>query len=604
MRTRIRKIIIGMMILSMVVMPFPQKVEAAEPTVTIKATTSTNSIVVGKTIDVNIEVKSDAQILYGSFQINYDSSKFDFVSIEGASGSNYAGVIPIQIDAAIDTNNIGAASTYKYKIVLKAKNTVEQTNVKITNAEFSVCDKNLDDYYPTATITNSGNVKIWAQGSDDATLKSLEVGGHSLSPAFAKWTLNYTVKVPTTTTSVNISAPSTQGGRVEVKGNYTNLAYGNNVVTITSYAPNGKTMKYTVTIVRPEPVTEPVTEPTTAPPAWSEVVIDGITYNINSDYSKNIIPAGFEPTVYDYKGNGVLASYSGKSELDLLYLVDAEKKGKFFIYNGEEDKFYPFITLSSLGNQYIILPESMQAEAPDNCTMGVLEIGDYSIDGYINNIDEEFGYFYAVNQEGYKGWYCYDMTEKTIQRMDVMDVEDETKPVEKPSEEETQPSSTENDYSSENESLRAQNELLIKIRNIAVPVAAVLAVILIGLIIFLLAHKSEKEHAIPVDDVDYVKIEKEIDKQPDVDIDEDISMYEEAIMNQFAATQAMEPVVEPAVESVPVVEAPVEESVEAVLTPVSLTEEEEFAKEAEEIPDSRMDIEKEIISLDDEEDFL
>ena len=271
-------------------------------------------------------------------------------------------------------------------------------------------------------------------------------------------------------------------------------------------------MKYTITIVRPEPVTEPVTEPTTAPPAWSEVVIDGITYNINSDYSKNIIPAGFEPTVYDYKGNGVLASYSGKSELNLLYLVDAEKKGKFFIYNGEEDKFYPFITLSSLGNQYIILPESMQTEAPDNCTMGVLEIGDYSIDGYINNIDEEFGYFYAVNQEGYKGWYCYDMTEKTIQRMDVMDVEDETKPVEKPSEEETQPSSTENDYSSENESLRAQNELLIKIRNIAVPVAAVLAVILIGLIIFLLAHKSEKEHAIPVDDVDYVKIEKEIVK--------------------------------------------------------------------------------------------
>lgn len=560
-------------------------------------TPSTTDVIAGKEFTITLSMTHASGISAAMLNLNYDASMVTYVS--GADGSGYAGVIPL--------NYMEASDTTKVQWVIKFKATKTGTcNFSVTNGVvYSSDEEELNVTY------NKASVKIWAQGSDDATLKSLEVSGHALSPAFAKWTLNYTVKVPTTTTSVNISAPSTQGGRVEVKGNYTNLAYGNNVVTITSYAPNGKTMKYTVTIVRPEPVTEPVTEPTTAPPAWSEVVIDGITYNINSDYSKNIIPAGFEPTVYDYKGNGVLASYSGKCELNLLYLVDAEKKGKFFIYDGEEDKFYPFITLSSVGNQYIILPENMQEEAPDNCTMGILEIGDYSINGYINNVDEDFGYFYAVNQEGYKGWYCYDLTEKTIQRMDVMDVEDETNPVEKPSEEETQPSSSENDYSSENESLRAENALLIKIRNIAVPVAAVLAVVLIGLIIFLLAHKSEKEHAIPVEDVDYVKIEKELDKVPDKDVDdEDISMYEEAIMNQFAATQVMEPVAETVVVSAaeaPSVEAAeVTETVEdeAVITPVSLTEEEEFDKEAEEISDSRMDIEKEIISLDDEEDFL
>ena len=127
------------------------------------------------------------------------------------------------------------------------------------------------------------------------------------------------------------------------------------------------------------------------------------------------------------------------------------------------------------------------------------------------------------------------------------------------------------------------------------PVAAVLAVVLIGLIIFLLAHKSEKEHAIPIGDVDYVKMEKELDKEPDVAIDDvDISGYEEAIINQFAATQALEPVAE----------TPEEAPVEEIVTPVVLAEEEAFDKEADEIPDGRMDIEKEIISLDDEEDFL
>lgn len=551
---------------------------------------SSTDVIADKEFTITLSMSHASGISAAMLNLNYDSSMVTYVS--GADGSGYAGVIPLNYMEANDTN--------KVTWVIKFKATKTGTcKFSVSNGVFYSSDEEeLNVTY------NTTSVKIWAQGSDDATLKTLEVGGHTLSPAFAKWTVNYTVKVPTTTTSVNISALSTQGGRVEIKGSPNNLAYGNNVVTITSYAPNGKTMKYTITIVRPEPVTEPVTEPTTAPPAWSVVVIDGVEYNISSDYTKNIIPAGFEPTVDYYKGNGVLASYSGKSGLSLLYLVDAQKKGKFFIYDGDEDAFYPFIVLTSVGNQYIILPESMQAEVPDNCTAGVLDIGDYSIDGYINNADEEFGYFYAVNQDGYKGWYCYDITEKTIQRMDVMDVEEETEPVQKPSEEETQPSSSVNDYSSENESLRAENALLIKIRNIAVPVAAVLAVVLIGLIIFLLAHKSEKEHAIPGGDVDYVKIEKEIDKQPDVDIDEDISMYEEAIMNQFAATQAMEPVVEPAVESVPVVEAPADESVEAVVTPVSLTEEEEFAKEAEEILDSRMDIEKEIISLDDEEDFL
>lgn len=546
---------------------------------------SSADVIAGKEFTITLSMSHASGISAAMLNLNYDASMVTYVS--GADGSDYAGVIPLNYMEASDTN--------KVTWVIKFKATKTGTcKFSVANGVFYSSDEEeLNVTYNTASV------KIWAQGSDDATLKSLEVGGYTLSPAFAKWTVNYTVKVPSTTTSVTVSAQSTQGGRVEVKGNYTNLAYGNNVVTITSYAPNGKTMKYTITIVRPEPVTEPVTEPTTAPPAWSEVVIDGITYNINSDYSKNIIPAGFEPTVYDYKGNGVLASYSGKNGLNLLYLVDAEKKGKFFIYDGDEDAFYPFIALTSVGNQYIILPKSMQEEAPDNCTMGVLEIGDYTIDGYINNVDEEFGYFYAVNQDGYKGWYCYDITEKTIQRMDVMDVEEETEPVETPSEEETQPSSSENDYSSENESLRAENALLIKIRNIAVPVAAVLAVVLIGLIIFLLAHKSEKEHAIPIGDVDYVKMEKELDKEPDVAIDDvDISGYEEAIINQFAATQALEPVAEP------VAETPEEAPVEEIVTPVVLAEEDAFDKEADEIPDGRMDIEKEIITLDDEEDFL
>ena len=583
---KITKISFAILALALIIGIGNVKVAKAADDVLYVSSSSTD-VIAGKEFTITLSMSHASGISVALFNLNYDASMVTYVS--GVDAMDCAGVVPIY---KMDTSEVDKV---EWVITFKAIKT-GTCKFSVTNGEFYTPDEELIN-----VVYNTASVKIWAQGSDDATLKSLEIGGHSLSPAFAKWTVNYTVKVPSTTTSVTVSAQSTQGGRVEVKGNYTNLAYGNNVVTITSYAPNGKTMKYTVTIVRPEPVTEPPTEPTTEPPAWSEVVVDGITYNINSDYTKNIIPDGFEPIVFPYKGNGVLASYSGKSGLNLLYLVDGEKKGKFFIYDSEEDMFYPFIMISSLANNYIVLPETMRGEAPNNCTAGSLTIGDYTIDGYINNINEEFAYFYAVNQYGKKGWYCYDMAEGTIQRMDVMDVEDETTPVEKPSEETTQPSATGNDYSKENESLKQQNAFLKKIRNIAVPVAGVLAVVLLGLIIFLLAHKSEKEHAIPDENIDYVKMEKELDKEIDEEPakdndDEDISMYEAAIMSQFAATQEAE--AQPTEETVAVAQE------EVVVAPVSLTEEEEFSKEAEEIPDTRMDIEKEIISLDDEEDFL
>lgn len=547
-------------------------------------TPSATDVIVGKEFTVKLSISHASGISAAMFNLNYDASMLTYVS--GADGSSYAGVIPLNYMEATDSNKI--EWTIKFKAVKTGT-----CKFSVSNGEFYSADEE------EMKITyNTASVKLWAQGSDDATLKSIEIGGHSLSPAFAKWTINYTVKVPTTTTSVTVSAKSTQGGRVEVKGNYTNLAFGNNIVTITSYAPNGKAMKYTITIVRPEPVTEPPTVPTTEPPAWSEVIIDGISYNINSDYTKNIIPDGFEPTVYDYKGNGVLASFGSKTGLNLLYLVDSEKKGKFFIYDGQEDKFYPFIILSSASNQYIVLPESMQTEPPYGCSEGVIEIGDYDIDGYINDKDSDFSYFFAVNQNGEKSWYCYDISEGTIQRMYDLEAEKETI-IPGPSEEEiTSIDDGDNDFSSENEELKAQNRILIKIRNIAIPVAAVLAVVLLGLIIFLLSNKNEKKDALPDENVNYAKLEKEEDL--DVTEEVDLDAYEAAILSQMAAAEEAE-----AAEAEAEEEAKEQAEAEIFRAEAeAIVAENSMEEEIQDIPDDRDDVEKEIISLDDEDEFL
>ncbi|MGN0374360.1 MAG: hypothetical protein ACI4EN_02585, partial [Butyrivibrio sp.] len=136
---------------------------------------------------------------------------------------------------------------------------------------------------------------------------------------------------------------------------------------------------------------------------------------------------------------------------------------------------------------------------------------DKSVKGFVDTKDDKFIYFYAMNGENVFSWYCYDSVEKTVQR--VSNTSTEFSPAE--NETTTADVTTENDnndrLSSENESLRDANNGLIKIRNIAIVSAGVLLVVLVGLIVFLLAHKSEKKHAIAAEDIDYGEIEDEIE---------------------------------------------------------------------------------------------
>jgi len=87
--------------------------------------------------------------------------------------------------------------------------------------------------------------------SNDATLKSLDVGGYTLSPAFNKDTANYTITVDPSIKGLDVSAITNDPkATVSVTGN-TNWDSGTNNITIKVTAEDGTVKNYIVTVKRP-----------------------------------------------------------------------------------------------------------------------------------------------------------------------------------------------------------------------------------------------------------------------------------------------------------------------------------------------------------------
>lgn len=422
-----------------------------------------NQVVSGDTIDVDINFDLEYDIFYATFYVNYDINYLEFVSSSGnyqPQTNEPSGVIPYQIDASRNSKSVNL------KLTFKAKN-VGDTSISVNDNIFSLYKPGEEDPVRVDIPSQSATVKVMAVGSDDATLSSIQVGGANLSPAFAKWKVEYKCYVDNSVTKVNIDAKSSQGGRVEKSGNTDNLAVGNNYVTITSYAPNGKSMKYTINIIRLEPPTDP--------PTSFKVTIDGKEYNVSSEFDAGKVPDGFEVELGSYNGKDVITATGSATGFTLMYLVDSEGNGNFYIYDGKN--FYPYIVISNSENTYYVFDSrkadtSMAGEEKD------VKIKDTSIKGYV---DGEYIYFYAMNSNKKYSWYSYDTVEGTIQRLRTTSpeiIEDETTT---PEETASTPVTGKND-----------DGVSFNNKNIIIIGGALLLIVIAGAVVFLISKKTKK----------------------------------------------------------------------------------------------------------------
>ena len=221
------------------------KAYAASGSMSITAPGEAN---IGENITVTIAMSSAVPILAMQFNFNYNAELFDYVSAEGADvgTTSPSGTIPFRDESS-------GKNKYEIKVVLKPK--------AIGTANFSATDMvalGVENNKKTRIDlqSNSPTTQVMAEPEtedptfSDATLSSLSIAETSLKEPFAKWTINYSCSVPYDVTVLHISAKSSQGGKTEVGGPYTNLAVGNNVITVKSYAKSGKVMTYTINVNR------------------------------------------------------------------------------------------------------------------------------------------------------------------------------------------------------------------------------------------------------------------------------------------------------------------------------------------------------------------
>ena len=571
-----RKILSTIIVLAMMVSAmtagFTEKAYAASGTGTISV--DKTSVMVGDELTVNVNISSSANIYYAEFNVKYDNSLFDFVSSTPAgTTSSPAGTIPYQIDTDVTQSTKSIPITIK----LKAK-AVGTANFSITGGTIM----EFDGAEPAeVNMSYSGaSVQVMAQGSDDATLSSINIAGASLNKAFAKWTLDYTCYVSHDTTAVNISATASQGGKVELGGPYNNLAVGNNAITIKSYAPNGKVMTYNINVVRaqapapePEPTPEPATEPETETETETEtepvkdttVTIDGKEYVISKTFPEDEIPDGYTAGTLDISGDTIETVTNDITGLNLVYLTDADENGAIYIYDKETKTFEKYIAFKSGKNVYVYLDASHASEKPEGMAESKCEIQGTEVKVYTPDKDSEFVYFYAVNSKGERIWYIYDTVEKTIQRSNNTS---------------SQPAISDDNMQKELDSLKRDNDKLteskaslIKGRNITFIAGGVVLAALIVLVVVLAAHKSEEKHSVVIpDEDDYDYDNEDDDSQSDNTQDEPDALLAAAEENTESGS---------AEEEQAATEEPFQDTAEETVVPEADTEEETEVLEAD-----------------------
>ncbi len=158
------------------------------------------------------------------------------------------------------------------------------------------------------------------------------------------------------------------------------------------------------------------TQDATTQAADGQFTIDGIAYVVSERYPESAIPAGFSRTRVTIDGYAYRELSNGT--ITLLYLKRADDTagdGVFYQYDEATNTVTPFAMLGT-ADQYVVLasPDSLLR---DSFTETTLTVGDQTLSVYKEGDDGDFYFVYGTNQEGVTGWFQYDNTDGSIQRV-------------------------------------------------------------------------------------------------------------------------------------------------------------------------------------------
>ena len=185
----------------------------------------------------------------------------------------------------------------------------------------------------------------------------------------------------------------------------------------------------TITIAEGDPskIEETDTESESESTAVAEDVqvdVDGVSYTLTDEFADADIPNGYARAQRTIEGVERQVVENETGMVCLVYMIDAEGSGEFFLYNEENNSYSPYaeIAISDVAS-IIVLNDTSQVSLPAQYKEAKLSLNEKEFPVWQDTENEGLYILHAMNNEGEAGYYQYDATEGTYQKME-FDVEE------------------------------------------------------------------------------------------------------------------------------------------------------------------------------------
>ncbi len=395
---------------------------ASAATGSVSFAAGASSVTVGGSVTLTVTYTASS-VGAGIANITYDNSLFQCTAVNGTGTHNQssaAGVLRYTFTESSSTGSHRFTCTFKSRQAGTGTFTLASDGlVTFDCEEFSVEEKSL-----TVTVANP-------VASSNDNLASLKPSSGTLTPKFNANTLNYTIEVPYTTTSLSLSAvPADKGAKVAVGGKNT-LAVGKNTRVVTVTAPSGATKKYTVVITRAADQGSSGETSTTTPPPGDplEVTVGEETMQVSDTQPDTTLPPGYGWDSVTLNGTVVAAAKNADNGTVLLWLTPAAGgEGAFYLYDETSGQFTRFRPLTVDSRLYILLPMPAGQEPPAGTAAGTCSVGGQETDAFLyeDTALSDYAIVYVTAPDGRTGLYVYDRTDDSFQRYHTVTVAAQT----------------------------------------------------------------------------------------------------------------------------------------------------------------------------------
>ena len=310
---------------------FPTLANAASGTISISGN---GTVVQGNKITVTVTLSSSTSIGSWQMDLNYDKNYLELVGSSAEAGGTAM------------VNSSSGTKSKSYTFSFKAKKSGSTTVAVNSYTVYAY-----DDMSQMNITSNKKSIRIMTQAELEATyskdnnLKNLTVDGYKLNEAFDKDVVNYSVTVPTGTTTVKINATKNDSkASVSGAGDVT-VTEGLNSIPITVTAENGSEKTYTI-VVNVEDL-NPI-----------EVKINDKTYTLIKNATLLTAPNTFSETKIMIDNIEIPGFINTNADIKIVGIKDTEGNINYAIYNKDKYVLYNEMNVKT----YLLIPTSLEKE--------------------------------------------------------------------------------------------------------------------------------------------------------------------------------------------------------------------------------------------------